>query len=121
MDVGSGEGYLGQVLHHEHGMTVVGVDERSEFTEGAQRRAHFIRQESEARARKASHAAGDEPPRMSLDERLRARAASAEQYKVKNVVACITLDLDPRDFERIAWPESSPDKCILVGYANTNH
>ena len=121
MDVGSGEGYLGQVLHHEYGMSVVGVDERSEFTEGAQQRAHFIHKEREARDRKANPnkpvGEKEEARKMTHEERVSAREADMARRGVKHVVATITLDMVPEHFELIAWPTDPPRKAILVGYA----
>lgn len=121
--MGSGEGYLGQVLYHEYGLNVVGVDERSEFTEGAQQRAHFIRKEREARARRdatdnnnSDNNKDNNNKKMSMEERLAARQADIEACNVKNVVACITLDMDPTSFELIAWPDQPPARAVLVGY-----
>lgn len=120
MDVGSGEGYLGQVLHHEYGMSVVGVDERSEFTEGAQQRAHFIHKEREARDRRALNSnklEGDdkEDKKMTHEERVAARNHELTHHGVKHVVATITLDMVPEHFELIAWPISPPKNAVLVG------
>jgi protein-L-isoaspartate O-methyltransferase len=112
VDIGSGEGYLGQVLHHEYGMSVVGVDERSEFTEGAQQRAQFIHKEREARDKKANPKESD--PKLAHSEHSESKHIQTTSG-VKHVVATITLDMVPEHFEHIAWPVSPPKQAILVG------
>lgn len=114
VDVGSGEGYLGQVLYNDYGLSVVGVDERSSFTEGAQQRAQFIKREREAREkREGKREAGE--TENKIDDEDGGNKEDAKRDSVKNVVACITLDMDPKEFECIAWPTSPPDKAVLVG------
>eukprot|EP00026_Physarum_polycephalum_P007483 Phypoly_transcript_07545.p1 GENE.Phypoly_transcript_07545~~Phypoly_transcript_07545.p1 ORF type:complete len:497 (+),score=58.29 Phypoly_transcript_07545:102-1592(+) len=108
VDIGSGEGYLGQVLHHDYGMSVVGVDERSEFTEGAQQRAQYIHKERAARERKANLDT-DSHSENGVDNQ------GPTTGGVKHVVATITLDMVPEHFEHIAWPIGPPKQAILVG------